>query len=362
MSKEDTNIIAATDLDFLKNIGQYDNVETTDTNEEDAGEHSNKDESSEEIVDDVIKEIERPVVNNVKNSIEYLLRNQTWSDVSLKFNDEEYESITDLLSKVEATDELFESLNEVQKKLQEDEIQSKYLKIEDTNPHNVKLAEAILKGAEYEDLLRYQGDVIDPLYNLDLNDDATAEEFVRHCLAEMSNLPQKYIDVEIKDLKQSLKLNEKAEEYKNIIKQDYEAELQRRTQEAIQAQQEEENRVKESIKNFRKTLKEDSFSPTFIDKATQLRYNVDNDGEEHYLKLIKDKVKDKDFEKKLIHLLLDEEDFYKKVKAPVKQEATKKVFEIINVIPNKSGASPTRGNSVNLTEADANFMDLINKT
>ena len=42
-----------------------------------------------------------------------------------------------------------------------------------------------------------------------------------------------------------------------------------------------------------------------VDRGQPVEH-VDNDGEEHYLKLIKDKVKDKDFEKKLIEEGLDD--------------------------------------------------------
>lgn len=361
-NQKDTNIVSADDLSFLKNIGM--GVPTPTSNE-----------TTEVVIEETITEVEEPNIveappvtttnNNLKDSINLLISSDTWEDTPLKYEDNEYENISDLISKVEVNDTLFESLTQLQKELKENQIKTDYLSLKDKDETKVKLAKAILEGIDYKDLLEHQENFIDPISNLDLSDESVLEEFVIQGLGFYDGIPQKYINAEINELKNNYKLVEKAEEYKKLIKKNYEDEIQTRTEDVINERARLETERKENIKTLRKDLKDNNFSQTFIDKATQLRYDINDNGEEHYISLIKNKIKeDKDFQQNLMHMLLDEKDFVSKIKAPIKQETTKKVLELINVVPKNNGKSPnnTSSNPLNLSEADANFLDIINNS
>lgn len=298
----------------------------------------------------------------VKETINSLIESDIWSDIAVKIGDKEYDSIESLLQSERPTKELFESLSEVQKTLREEKIKEEYISIKGKDETRVKLINAILTGVEYEDLLKYNTEIIEPVKTFDFaNQDIRATEiFVRQCLKDIENIPEKYIDAEIQELTKDFKLIEKAEEFQAQVIQDYndEIELRTQTQKTIKAQEEAERST--NIKDFKKVLKEKDFSDSFIHKAVQLRYSIENDGKHHYEKLLEEKLKDKDFASQFIHFLLDKEDFLKKEKAPIKEETAKKMMELVNVIPKEKGGKTTKEVPQNLSTADEEFLDILN--
>lgn len=356
MSEKDTNIVTADDLSFLTSIG-------ASTNEEEVKSELEEDEVIQPKAEEIIEPQVQYSNDIIKDSIGLLIENNSWEDVSLKYEGEEYENISDLLNKVTVNENLFESLVKLQKDLKDTKLKTDYISLKDRDEVKVKLAKAILEGVEYEDLIRDQTELIDPVSNLDFSDEKVLEEFVRYGLHGLEGIPQKYLNAEIQELKNSYKLQEKAEEYRNLIKSNYEKEIETRTENLISERSRVETEKKENIKNLRKDLKDSNFSQTYIDKAVQLRYDIDESGEEHYITLIKNKMReDKNFQNDIIHQLLDKEDYISKLKAPIKQESTKKVLELINIVPKQKGSSPSKdSNSINLNEADVNFMNMITK-
>lgn len=299
----------------------------------------------------------------VKDTILSLVENDIWSDVALKIGDKEYETLADLIANEKPTKELFTSLSQLQKQLREDKIKSEYVSIKDKDETKVKLINAILSDVEYDDLLKVNRDVVQPITRLDFasQDPTVTEDFVRQCLIDVDGIPAKYVEAELQELKKDFKLIEKAEEYQNTVIQEFnnEIELRQQAQNALRAQ-EEEKRTSD-IKDFRKILKDSDFSDSFIQKAIQLRFSKEEDGYYHYEKLISDKLKDGNFASKFIHFLLDEEDFLKKEKSRTKVETQTKFMELVNVIPKEKGSKQSKEPSTNLSEIDEEFMSIIAK-
>ena len=298
----------------------------------------------------------------VKETINTLIESDVWSDIAVKIGDKEYDSIESLLQHEKPTKELFESLAEVQKTLREEKINEDYISIKGRDETRVKLINAILTGVEYEDLLKYNTEIIEPVKTFDFaNQDIKATEiFVRQCLKDIENIPEKYIEAEIQELIKDFKLIEKAEEFQAQVIQDYNAEIELRLQTQYTIKANEEAERSSNIKDFKKVLKEKDFSDSFIHKAVQLRYSTENDGKPHYEKLLEEKLKDKDFASQFIHFLLDKEDFLKKEKAPIKEETAKKMMELVNVIPKEKGGKTSKEAPQNLTTADEEFLDILN--
>lgn len=301
----------------------------------------------------------------IKDTINSLIENDIWSDIAIKIGDKEYDSIESLLQSEKPTKELFDSLSQVQKTLREEKIKEDYVSIKGKDTTKVKLIKAILSNVEYEDLLKYNKDIVEPVQNFDFatQDIRKTELFVRQCLKDIDNIPEKYIDAEVKELVKDFKLIEKAEEFQEKVIKKYEEELdlRQKTQDAIVAKQEEERVT--SIKEFKKVLKEKDFSDSFIHKAVQLRYSKEQDGTNHYIKLLEEKLQDKEFASQFIHFLLDKEDFLKKEKSPVKEEVGKRMMELMHVIPNKDkGGKASQNNSPqSLSTADEEFLQELGK-
>lgn len=379
-TREKSNIIS--ENDFLKSLGI--SVENTNTPEQKENEiettseeNIDKNQQPDPLLEDdkklndestqaeeAIKVEEEKSLKRfgVKDTINSLIENDIWSDIAIKFGDKQYESIEELLANEKPTRELFDSLSQVQKTLREEKIKEEYISIKGKDETKVKLINAILSDVDYDDLLQYNKQVVEPVKKLDFanHDIKITENFVRQCLKDISNLPEKYINAEIEELKRDFKLIEKAEEFQEevIRKFNEELDLRKRAEDEIRAREEEER--SNNIKSFKKVLKDKEFSDSFIQKAAQLRYSKESDGKYHYEKLLEDKLKDGEFASKFVHFLLDEQDFLNREKAKVKSETTKKIMELVHIIPKEKGAKATV-NPQNLSTADEEFLNEINK-
>ena len=110
-NQEDTNIVSGDDLSFLQSIGIA--PPSTQTIEEEVVESENvkTDETTQEETQTVSKTPDVNLENtfreeltpntDYKKSIDVLLKNNVWEDTSIKYGDEEYESISELLNKIE---------------------------------------------------------------------------------------------------------------------------------------------------------------------------------------------------------------------------------------------------------------------
>lgn len=279
----------------------------------------------------------------VKDTIDILIENGIWEDVAVKYGDKEYSSISELLTKEKPTKELFDSLSQLEKGIREKNLEKDYIPIKGKDESKIKLINAILSDVDYEDLLSYNKNVVEPVKKIDFTTvkGEVTEGFVRQCLKDIDNIPDKYLDVEIEDLKKNFKLIEKAEELQKIVIDNFNNEVDLRNkakQELLVAQQKEQA---ENIKKFRKLLRDDQFTDSFAQKASQLRYAKDEDGKYHYEKLLADKLKDDSFSKKFIHFLMDEEDFIKKNTAKAKTDSTVKMMELVHIIPKGKGSVKT---------------------
>ena len=121
-------------------------------------------------------------------------------------------------------------------------------------------------------------------------------------------------------------------------------ELETYIAEADKREQDIQLRARAEIENIRRRAEQDvekahKFAlEKFSKEMLKLRFSKDESGKFHYEKLIKDKIKDKSFEAKLLHFLLDEEDFVKKATSKVKVETSRNFLELMNVKPKESGS------------------------
>ena len=298
----------------------------------------------------------------VRDTVTTLIENNTWKDMPIKYGDSEYDSITELLEKEKPSKELFESLSEAQRKLRDEEIDETYIKIGDKNTTQAKLANAILQGIPYNDLLENYQEVIEPLQQIDFaniqNGDYIAEEFVKQCLVELDGYHPASIGAVIKNLKDNFQLIDVAEQYQERTIQNFNAELEQRELGRREEAQRLAEQTKQDMKSLRLELKNQNISDAFASKILKLRYNVDpQSGNYHYEQLLNDKLKDKSFEARLLHFLLDEKDFIQKERSTVKTDTHKKVLELMKMTPSSKGAATSSNkHSGNLETDDEDFL------
>lgn len=278
----------------------------------------------------------------VKDTINSLIENEVWVDMPIKYNDKEYENISDLLNKEKPSKELFDLLSLAQKNYKEDLLNKEYVKIGDKESTKGKLVNAILHDIDYTDLLEYNKDIIEPLQRIDFTSikdgDKIAEAFVKQCLVEIDNYHPDSIDAVVDRLKKEYRLIDKAEDYQKITIDNFNREIERRQLEKTNSIKEERRLLEEQVKQLKDELKDRKFDEKFSKEMLKLRFSKDESGKFHYEKLIKDKIKDKSFEAKLLHFLLDEEDFVKKATSKVKVETSRNFLELMNVKPKESGS------------------------
>lgn len=374
--REDTNIIS--DEDFLKEIfnenkneviikeevseidkilDEYNGTNTEEKTVEDTEEITKTELSEEEIV----KEEKKASRFGVKDTITSLIENGVWADMPIKYGDKEYENIEDLVEKEKPSKELFELLSLAQKKFRDDQLDTSYVKVGDKTSTKGKLVNAILNDVDYTDLLEYNKEVVEPLQKIDFasinRGDEIAEAFVRQCLVELDNYHPDSINAVVNNLKKNFQIIEKAEEYQKITIDKFNQEIEKRSfekNESLRINREEE---KVAMKSLRDELKNQNIADSLSSKILKLRFTKDPDNNRyHYQDLIEDKIKDKEFEAKLMYFLLDEKDFIEKEKSKVKMETSKTFLELVNVTPKSSSSTATTSKKGNLQTDDEDFF------
>lgn len=281
----------------------------------------------------------------VKDALNSLVENGEWEDVSINYGDKTYESISELLENEKPTRELLDSLTAMQAELRKEKFENGYVSVENLDSTRLNLINLIRSGADYTEMLEYHKQEVEPALAIDVNNSSPEEieRFVADCLDRIDGFPAKYIPAEIEELKKNFTLLAKAEEFKKMIVDNYNEQAQLRIQEEQQHQAQLLEDYNNNVRSFGESLKADNYSDAFIEKATALRYSRDMDGEYHYQKLIKDKLdEDPAFQTKLMHFLLDEEDFIKKATSKAKLENTKRIMTLNHTLPTRTGgkASP----------------------
>lgn len=265
-----------------------------------------------------------------KDTIETLLESGVWQDVAISYDGVEYDSIRDLVEKEKITKDLLLDLNDVQKQLRDEEISGKYLPISDIDESRRGLIDAIVRGVDYGDLLELDREVVQPTVNFDV-DSANIDEvmhFVKQGLLNLDNFPEKYVDAEIESLKNDFRLHSKAKEYKQRILEEYQSEINQRIAQHEEMQRQFIERQEQDIISFSNDLINDGYNENFARMASELRYNIDEQGVPHFIRLLEDRIENPSFAKKLMHLLIDEDDFVNKLTTKTKSETSRRMIAI----------------------------------
>ena len=292
-------------------------------------------------------------------TIKSLLDKGTWTDYSLNIDGEDYDSIDDLISKVEITEDLFEALAEKQLEVEKNELKSKSISIEGVDETRVKIIEAIKNGLNYEPLLEINDNHIQPLKDMDLSDEGQAETVCYQKLKMQYGDDIDVIQFKLSQLKNQGLLESTAEEIRQEFIQGFEKMIADKSLEMKQAKEEANRVIKEEKKQLRATLKENEYNDVFSKKIVDFIYEKDNDGVEDWYSIVKSKLDDKTFATKFAHFVLDEEDFINKKFSTFKRESNLSTLEKLNITVN-SKKSKDGGQAPDKTkEKDTLFSDNV---
>lgn len=366
-AKQDQTSQSSESDDLIKTI--LDSVEEEcedcdkDSSEGSDKENDPKDSESEEGLDSVqISENASLKRFGLKDTISTLLESDTWIDSPIMYGDKEYESISDLIEKEKPTKEMFRMLSEAQKEYRDQELQKSYIKIDDYDSSRVKLASAILNGVPVDDMLD-DYDSINELISIDFTQlpEEEAAEFVRQCLIDIDGYHPASVDLAVQGMAQNFELIPMAQKYQSMLQQQVEEELYAREQEYQQMVQEEAEVIKQDMIAFKNTVGDMKISPEYSNLMFNLRYNIDPDtGRYHFEELLAEKMQDKGFEARLMHFLLNEEDFINRAKSTVKADTQKNIMQLMKISNNGKGSKASKPSSANksgnLATKDEDFL------
>jgi len=268
--------------------------------------------------------------NRYKEQAQFLIEKGYWKDVDIEIEvDGEKKSVPILELEMDA--DLFEQIDESQKAQQKDEIASKYIDVEGIDETTKKLIEIKKKGGDISELLQTEVEFINPIKNLDLEDEAVQEYLVRQKLLHQG-LKEKYVDSEIQEMKENLTLDSNAKEIAEEINKNYQTVVDKKLQEreeALAKQQEEQKAFKKEMSLAFKdlNLKESAYKNIVENTAKFDQYGLTN-VDKAFFELKKDPKK---FAKIAFHIL-DEEAFNEfigvSIKNNVVKDTTKKILTI----------------------------------
>lgn len=281
----------------------------------------------------------------VKDTIFTLIETGEWEDTGVRYNDKEYESIEELLSKEKPTKELFEMLSSAQKKLREEDISNEYIRIGSRDSVKAKLIDAIVNDVPYDDLLEYHRDVIEPLQRIQFsaqpNGEQLAADFVAKCLVEIDGYHPASVGAAVEEMRKNFTLFSNAEKYQDLTFAKYEEEIENRMAEQQRYYAEMEAQYQKDLSGFKGVAGEIGFTDRFTETLSNLRFQQDPDTQMyHYQRLIDERLaSDPQFAVDLMHFLVDQEDFVNRKRSNVQAESTKRVLELVGISKKTKGST-----------------------
>jgi len=283
----------------------------------------------------------------VKDTILTLIETGEWEDTGVRFDDKEYDSIEELLSKEKPTKELFQMLSEAQRDLRNDKLSESYIPVGERNSVKAKLIEAIANDVPYEDLLQQHQEVIQPLQRLQFskepNGEQMAADFVAKCLIEIDGYHPASVGAAVEEMRKNFTLFGAAERYQDLTMQMYQQEIDRRIAEQQQFYADQEALYYKELDSFQGVANEIGLTDAFSKTLSDLRFMQDpNTHMYHYQQMIDERLaEDPQFAVDLMHFLVDQEDFINRKRSNVQIESTKRVLELVGLSKKTKGSKRT---------------------
>jgi len=279
------------------------------------------------------------------------LRTGEWEDV-LFGNEGEEKPISEIEN---ISEEDYQNLLEDHLKHKEEEVNSKYVKIDGLTEVQKSLINIVKTGdlEKARELFENPQQLEEPFQGYDADNEAHNIQVLSWYYSGQGN-SEKEIKALLNVAKEDGTLDQKAEKIVNWQKEEYHKKIKQAEEQVREEKKQEEENIKKYKKELVQELKndvEEGMARKFADVAT--KYN--QDGQLQIDSIYDEWMKDPKKASRLLHFLLDEEDYLKKVGANTKKEVQKDLLRKVSIVRNTSKASdPTK----NKTEEDK-FPDLV---
>lgn len=335
----DTNQHAELSLNELLEITEIDFGDVAQPNEEVVVELPTEEQPTqtvEETVEEQAPQEEEEIEANTQtNSIHTILAKEKlasgeWEDVIVTIDGEEKK-----LSELDFIDEeTYQAVLEDDKKHKEETFNSKYVDVENLNETQKSLINIIKSGdlEKAKELFENPEQLKEPFQGYDSTNDAHNEQIVRWYYKQQGN-SEKEIDALVNVAKEELSLDTRAEKIVEHGRTQFKETLKNKEQELQEIKKKEEENRKVYRKELLNTLKEDKVaSETLLKKFIDVATKPNKDGELEIDNIYEEKMKDPKQASRLIHFLLDEQDFLKKESSKVKTETHKGMLRQVGIL------------------------------
>jgi hypothetical protein len=303
-----------------------------------------------EVTPQAVKEEETIIVDDkLTNQVKFLVEKGYWEDYDIEVDDpttgeKKLVPILDL----PMTPELFEQLEVAQKEKKQEDLNSKYISKEGIDATTEKMIELKKAGGDITQLLQVESDFVNPLKNIDLENEQHQEYLVRQRLSLNQDLDEIDIESKIKRLKQNLTLDVEAKKIAEEVQERFDNYVEEKKQEhllKLEAQKEEQKVFKKTISETYKgfQIKNENLIKALVDSATK----TDEYGLADIDKLYFDsKTNNPELFAKAVFLLKNEEAFNEfmgiKIKNKISLDTTKTILKLSPKVARQNDGTQSR--------------------
>lgn len=293
--------------------------------------------------------------SSLKNVVNNLIEAGYWDDYRIEVGENTYESLTDLAGSKDFNEEVFNEIYAKQREDRETKLKESSVDISKLDDSGAKLVQAIAQGFQgFTPFVDTYEQVIKPLKNLDLTNQANAEGLLYKYYKEVEKLEDGYIEYKINNYKKELNLEDEAEKIRGIYIDNYNSLIEQTKKQEEEQEREFTTAVNQAKKDFKEQLKSSEYDDPFISKAIPIIFEFEQ-GVPHWALEITNRLKeDTEFKTKLAHWLLDEEDYINKKFSNIKREEKLKTLNTISILGKAQGTKNRKEE-----EEDSNILPIL---
>jgi hypothetical protein len=329
--------------------------ETQETTEEgtESGDGTEAPAPIEEKTEEVEEQPETKTVNSsLTNLKQKYLDSGKWDDVVLNIDGEEVQ-----LSELDSIDEeTFLQIQEAQETLKQESQKDQYISKEGLNETSLKMIELQKNGGDISEAIQVYNEYVNPLKDLDLNNESIQEQLVRSSLRKKFDDPE-VVELAIEKYKKDLVLDKKAQEVVEFTNKAFDKYLAQRNEEATKKKQEETEAHKKYVSQLEERYKKVELKPELKKQILSLADRNEN-GEYNAVEEVRKQLENPELAEELLYFIGNREAFKKSIGAKEKTKANLGTMKTINIVKDKQRKQSGGGSQKEDSIADFEFVEV----
>jgi hypothetical protein len=299
-------------------------------------------------IEEVIPPAAAPKVESSKPSVytdlikEYI-EDGEWEDGAIEIEDDKGEIITvNLLDLTDISPEQFRQIKAGQKALKDEELKTKYISKEGIDENTLKILEIKKAGGDTRELFQIQAELVNPLDNLDLDDERVHEYLVRQRLSTNPDLDQDDINNKVSKMKANFTLDTEAKKIISEVNTNFGLAIEEKKKEHLALVAKVQEEQKAFKKQMTQTYKDLKLNDNLVKNLVENTSKFDEYGLTNVDKAFFEAKKNPELFAKIAYLILDEKGFNEFQGVKIKNDVTKETIKtIFKISPKASNASPS---------------------